>query len=77
LEYFFIQMQLPESASLERTADAARDLEAILKETPGVKYYNTVTGFSLLSTVKTSHNAFSSWAWTRGTSGRRLRSNSR
>ena len=56
--YMFIQMQLPESSSLARTADAAREVEAVLKSTPGVKYYNTVSGFSLLSTVRTSYNTF-------------------
>src|SRR5271165_2742096 len=40
--YMFIQMQLPESSSLARAADAAREVEAVLKSTPGVKYYNTV-----------------------------------
>ncbi len=56
--YMFIQMQLPESSSLARAADAARGVEAVLKSTPGVKYYNTISGFSLLSTVRTSYDTF-------------------
>jgi HAE1 family hydrophobic/amphiphilic exporter-1 len=56
--YFFIQMQLPEGSSIERSAEAARVVEDVLKSTPGVKYYNTVTGFSLLSLTRSSYNTF-------------------
>jgi hydrophobic/amphiphilic exporter-1 (mainly G- bacteria), HAE1 family len=56
--YMYIQMQLPEASSLESTSDAARQVEAILKSTPGVKYCSTVMGFSLLSLTRTSYNAF-------------------
>jgi HAE1 family hydrophobic/amphiphilic exporter-1 len=51
-------MQLPNAASLERTAAASRDVEKILSTTPGVQYYSSVIGFSLLSYVRTSYNAF-------------------
>ena len=33
-------------------------MEDVLKSTPGVKYCNTVTGFSLLSLTRTSYNSF-------------------
>ncbi len=56
--YMYIQMQLPEASSLEATSDAAREVEAVLKSTPGVKYTSTVMGFSLLSLTRTSYNAF-------------------
>jgi hydrophobic/amphiphilic exporter-1 (mainly G- bacteria), HAE1 family len=56
--YVFINMQLPNAASQERTASASRDVEKILSETPGVQYYSSVIGFSLLSYVRTSYNAF-------------------
>jgi HAE1 family hydrophobic/amphiphilic exporter-1 len=56
--YVFINMQLPNAASQERTAAASRDVEKILSETPGVQYYSSVIGFSLLSYVRTSYNAF-------------------
>src|SRR5271166_3176252 len=39
--YMYIQMQLPEASSIERTSEAAREVEAVLKSTPGVKYYTT------------------------------------
>src|SRR5271166_2182794 len=54
--YMYIQMQLPEASSLQSTSDAAREVEAVLKDTPGVKYTSTVMGFSLLSLTRTSYN---------------------
>ncbi len=56
--YLFVNMQLPNAASLERTAAASRQVERILAETPGVQYTTSVAGFSLLSFVRTSYNAF-------------------
>ena len=56
--YLYINMQLPEASSLQATSDAAREVEAVLKNTPGVKYTSTVMGFSLLSLTRTSYNAF-------------------
>jgi HAE1 family hydrophobic/amphiphilic exporter-1 len=56
--YAYINMQLPNAASIERTAAASRDVEKILSATPGVQYYSSVIGFSLLSYVRTSYNAF-------------------
>jgi HAE1 family hydrophobic/amphiphilic exporter-1 len=56
--YLFVNMQLPNAASLERTAAAAKQVEAILAGTPGVQYTTSVAGFSLLSFVRTSYNAF-------------------
>src|ERR1700693_6343451 len=51
-------MQLPNAASQERTASASKEVEKILSETPGIQYYSSVIGFSLLSYVRTSYNAF-------------------
>ncbi len=56
--YFYLNVQLPTAASLERTDDVAKKIEGILKETPGVEMYNTIVGFSLLSVANTSYNAF-------------------
>jgi HAE1 family hydrophobic/amphiphilic exporter-1 len=56
--YVYINMQLPNAASQERTAAASRDVEKILSDTPGVQHYSSVVGFSLLSYVRTSYNAF-------------------
>src|SRR3989442_7795442 len=51
--YAFINMQLPNAASLQRTDAAVRDVEKILASTPGVRYATSVIGFSLLSYVRT------------------------
>jgi HAE1 family hydrophobic/amphiphilic exporter-1 len=56
--YFYINMQLPNSASMERTSAAAKQVEQVLADTPGVQYTTSVIGFSLLSYVRTSYNAF-------------------
>jgi HAE1 family hydrophobic/amphiphilic exporter-1 len=56
--YLYINMQLPNSASLERTSAAAKHVEDILANTPGVQYTTSVVGFSLLSYVRTTYNAF-------------------
>jgi hydrophobic/amphiphilic exporter-1 (mainly G- bacteria), HAE1 family len=56
--YFYINMQLPNAASLERTSAAASQVEQILANTPGVQYTTSVVGFSLLSFVQTSYNGF-------------------
>src|SRR6195256_3842689 len=56
--YLYISMQLPNAASLERTSAAAAQMERILADTPGVQHVTSVIGFSLLSFVRTSYNAF-------------------
>src|SRR5271157_5085629 len=56
--YGYVNLQLPNDASLERTSHAAAQIENILADTPGVKYTTSVIGFSLLSFVRTSYNAF-------------------
>jgi HAE1 family hydrophobic/amphiphilic exporter-1 len=56
--YLYINMQLPKAASMERTSAAAKQVEDVLAKTPGVQYTTSVVGFSLLSYVRTSYNAF-------------------
>src|SRR5262249_21773923 len=56
--YVYVNMQLPNAASQERTSAAAAKVEKILANTPGVEYTTSVIGFSLLSFVRTSYNAF-------------------
>jgi HAE1 family hydrophobic/amphiphilic exporter-1 len=43
---------------MERTSAAAKQVEQVLANTPGVQYTTSVIGFSLLSFVRTSYNAF-------------------
>jgi HAE1 family hydrophobic/amphiphilic exporter-1 len=56
--YIFAVAQLPYAASLERTDAVCKKIEAIIQSTPGVKYCTTVEGFSLLSQVQATYNAF-------------------
>jgi HAE1 family hydrophobic/amphiphilic exporter-1 len=56
--YLYINMQLPNAASLERTSAAAKQVEKVLANTSGVQYTTSVVGFSLLSYVRTSYSAF-------------------
>ena len=56
--YFFLNVQLPLAASLQRTAAVNDKLDAILKATPGIKYSTGIAGFSLLSFVFTTYNSF-------------------
>jgi len=56
--FFYINLQLPSASSLQRTDEVARKIENILAQTPGVQYTSSVVGFSLLSLVRTSYNAF-------------------
>ena len=56
--YVFVNVQLPQAASLERTDAVCKQVEQILQKTPGVRYYTTVLGFSLQSQVQATYNAF-------------------
>jgi hydrophobic/amphiphilic exporter-1 (mainly G- bacteria), HAE1 family len=56
--YLYINLQLPNAASMQRTDEVARKIEAALAKTPGVQYTTSVVGFSLLSFVRTSYNGF-------------------
>jgi len=56
--YVYVNMDLPNATSLERTSAAARQVEEILANTPGVEYTTSVVGFSLLSFVRTTYNGF-------------------
>jgi HAE1 family hydrophobic/amphiphilic exporter-1 len=58
LGYVYLNVQLPPGSSLERTAAVCHEIDRMLASTPGVKYYTGVAGFSLLSTVFTTYNAF-------------------
>src|SRR5690606_35630045 len=49
--YFFIDVRLPPPASLQRTDEVAREIDKILSETEGIKTFNTLVGYSLLSST--------------------------
>jgi len=56
--YFYVNMQLPEASSLQRTVAAAARAEEVLSALPGVQSVTTVAGFSLLSGVQNTYSAF-------------------
>jgi multidrug efflux pump subunit AcrB len=56
--YLYCVIQLPDAASLQRTAAAAKDVEKIIMNTPGVEYCTSVIGFNLLSQVRATYGAF-------------------
>jgi len=56
--YMLINVQLPDASSLQRTDVVAKKVEKILGSTKGVQYYNTISGFSLLSGVSASYSCF-------------------
>ncbi|MGA7520982.1 MAG: multidrug efflux RND transporter permease subunit [Acidobacteriaceae bacterium] len=56
--FVFVNMQLPQDSSLQETSADARVVEHILTQTPGIQYVTSVVGFSLLSYVQTTYNAF-------------------
>ena len=54
--YFFVQVILPDASSQQRTDAVMRQCEDILKNTPGVEYVSTVTGYNFLSGVNTTYS---------------------
>jgi hydrophobic/amphiphilic exporter-1 (mainly G- bacteria), HAE1 family len=54
--YFFAQVILPDSASLQRTDEVMKQCEDILKKTAGIEYYSTVVGLNFLSGVNTTYS---------------------
>ena len=56
--YLYVGLQLPNASSLQRTSEVTRKVEDVLKNTPGVRNYTSVIGFSLLSTVSNTYSGF-------------------
>jgi len=56
--YMFVSLQLPVASSMERTREAAAEVEKILAATPGVQYTTSVVGLNLLSFAQTTYNGF-------------------
>ena len=56
--YFYLNIQLPDAASLQRTDAFAHRVEEILSKTNGVQYYSTVVGNSLLTQTDATYSAF-------------------
>jgi HAE1 family hydrophobic/amphiphilic exporter-1 len=58
--YFYLNIQLPNAASLQRTEEVLAKIQKIASSIPGVENATVVGGFSLLSFVRTSYSGF---AW--------------
>lgn len=56
--YLYGNLSLPNAASLQRTAAAAKVVEDILLKTPGVQNVTSIAGYSMLSGVNTTYNGF-------------------
>ena len=56
--YIYAGLQLPNASSLQRSSDAAREVEKAILETPGVQYVSSVMGYSMLSGVNATYSSF-------------------
>src|SRR4029077_4968362 len=56
--YIYAGLQLPNASSLQRSSEAAREVEKAIMETPGVEYVSSVMGFSMLSGVNATYSSF-------------------
>ncbi len=56
--YFFVNIQLPDAASLQRSDKVAKQVEDILMEYTEIEYVTTAAGYSMLSGAMTSNTAF-------------------
>jgi HAE1 family hydrophobic/amphiphilic exporter-1 len=55
--YFYVNVQLPNAASIQRTDEISKQVEAILREYEEIKFVTTAAGYSLLSGAMTSNSA--------------------
>ena len=56
--FFYLNIQLPDAASLQRTDAFTKEVESVLKHTNGVEYYSTIVGSSLLTQTNATYSAF-------------------
>jgi HAE1 family hydrophobic/amphiphilic exporter-1 len=56
--YLYVNVSLPDAASLQRTDEVCRKVEEIIRNTPGVEHYLAVMGISLLSIAQNTYNGF-------------------
>src|SRR5205807_5265434 len=55
---FFISVQLPDGASVSRTRDAVKRIEAVLKQMPQIQNIFAIVGFSIIDGVNEPNTAF-------------------
>ncbi len=56
--YFYVNYQLPDAASLQRSDVVAKKIESIILRHPEVKFVTNATGYSLLSNAMASNTGF-------------------
>jgi HAE1 family hydrophobic/amphiphilic exporter-1 len=56
--YAFLQIQLPDAASLQRTDAVMRKIDDMLAHTHGVQSFSGISGFSLLSNTSATYTGF-------------------
>jgi multidrug efflux pump len=56
--FLYLNVQLPEAASLQRTDVVMKKIERILADTKGVKHYSSITGYSLLDYINATYFGF-------------------
>lgn len=64
--FLVVSVQLPDAASFQRTDAVVQKIGAMIGKTPGVRGYNAITGFNLLTGSSTTYSAtifvrFKSW----------------
>lgn len=55
--YFLMNVELPEGASLQRTDAVMKQVNAILKTEPALRYYTGIAGYSILSQTSSPRSA--------------------
>ncbi|MEW6536448.1 MAG: multidrug efflux RND transporter permease subunit [Candidatus Auribacterota bacterium] len=55
--YIFLNVELPDGASLERTKKVTSQINSLLDNTPGIGDYITINGFSLLNGISSPNGA--------------------
>jgi HAE1 family hydrophobic/amphiphilic exporter-1 len=56
--FVYAGIQLPDASSLQRTSEAAKRVEKLILDTPGVEHVSSVVGYNMLSGVNSTFNAF-------------------
>jgi hydrophobic/amphiphilic exporter-1 (mainly G- bacteria), HAE1 family len=56
--YMYINVALPNAASIQRSDAVCRKVEEIIRNTPGVEHYQTLVGNSLMSLAQNTYSGF-------------------
>ncbi|MGH9739079.1 MAG: efflux RND transporter permease subunit [Candidatus Acidiferrales bacterium] len=56
--YTYVNLELPNASSLERTSEVTKEVSRIILQTPGVRYVTSVAGFSMLSFVRSTYSSY-------------------